>query len=87
MGQDEDSDKSTFHGNARWKRNLRSALNKNHRKADGYEAIKHQQFVGAGFFDQITQTVTGGRSAVLAMEGSTEEEQFDEQPARRVANA
>ena len=43
----------------------------------GYEAIRHQQFVGAGYFDQITQTVTQGQSAVLAMEGSTEEEQFE----------
>lgn len=43
----------------------------------GYEAIKHQQFVGAGYFDQITQTVTRGHSAVLAMDGSTEKEQFD----------
>ncbi len=48
---------------------------------EGYEAIKHQQFVGAGYFDQITQIVTQGESAVLAMEGSTEEEQFEEHPA------
>jgi isocitrate lyase len=43
---------------------------------DGYEAVKHQQFVGAGYFDEITQVVTQGRSAVMAMAGSTEEEQF-----------
>lgn len=32
-------DKLDFGNRARWKRNLRSALNKNHRKADGYEVI------------------------------------------------
>jgi isocitrate lyase len=44
---------------------------------DGYEAVKHQQFVGAGYFDDVTETVTQGHSAVLAMHGSTEEEQFE----------
>jgi len=43
----------------------------------GYEAVTHQQFVGAGYFDAITQIVTGGTSSTLAMEGSTEAEQFD----------
>jgi len=43
----------------------------------GYEAVRHQQFVGAGYFDDITETVTQGRSSVLAMHGSTEREQFD----------
>ncbi|MDX1390578.1 MAG: isocitrate lyase, partial [Acidobacteriota bacterium] len=42
----------------------------------GYRAVKHQSFVGAGYFDQITQTITGGKSATTAMHGSTEEEQF-----------
>jgi isocitrate lyase len=43
---------------------------------DGYEAVRHQQFVGARYFDEITQVVTSGRSSTLAMEGSTEEQQF-----------
>lgn len=43
----------------------------------GYEAIKHQQFVGAGYFDAIQQAVTGGNSSTLAMDGSTEQEQFE----------
>jgi isocitrate lyase len=46
-------------------------------EAQGYEAVKHQQFVGAGYFDDVTETVTQGRSSVLAMHGSTEEEQFE----------
>jgi isocitrate lyase len=43
----------------------------------GYEAVKHQQFVGAGYFDDVTETVTQGHSSVMAMHGSTEEEQFE----------
>jgi isocitrate lyase len=45
---------------------------------DGYEAVRHQDFVGVGYFDEITQVATGGQSATLAMEGSTEKEQFHE---------
>ncbi|MFZ9904057.1 MAG: isocitrate lyase [Steroidobacteraceae bacterium] len=44
---------------------------------DGYTATKHQREVGAGYFDDVTQTVSAGRSSVTAMKGSTEEEQFD----------
>ncbi len=42
----------------------------------GYTATKHQREVGAGYFDEVTQVVTGGQSSVTAMTGSTEEEQF-----------
>jgi isocitrate lyase len=45
-------------------------------KKDGYTATKHQREVGAGYFDDVTQTVTGGNSSVTAMKGSTEEAQF-----------
>jgi isocitrate lyase len=45
-------------------------------ESDGYTATKHQREVGAGYFDDVTQTVTGGHSSVTAMKGSTEEEQF-----------
>ncbi|HXY68851.1 MAG TPA: isocitrate lyase [Gemmatimonadales bacterium] len=53
---------------------------------DGYEALKHQSFVGAGYFDEITTLVTGGQSSTLAMAGSTEAAQFTEvvQPRHRV---
>src|SRR5436309_12016335 len=44
---------------------------------DGYAAVRHQEFVGVGYFDEITQIATGGQSSVTAMEGSTEQEQFD----------
>jgi len=42
----------------------------------GYEATKHQEFVGAGYFDDVTEVATEGFSSTLAMEGSTEREQF-----------
>ena len=43
---------------------------------EGYEAVKHQEFVGVGYFDEITQIVHGGRSSTVALDGSTEKEQF-----------
>jgi isocitrate lyase len=42
----------------------------------GYTATRHQREVGAGYFDQVAQTVTGGMASTLALVGSTEEEQF-----------
>lgn len=43
---------------------------------DGYTATRHQREVGAGYFDLVSQAVTGGTSSTLALSGSTEEEQF-----------
>jgi isocitrate lyase len=43
---------------------------------DGYEAVRHQEFVGAGYFDEVTRATTGDRTSTLALEGSTEQEQF-----------
>jgi isocitrate lyase len=45
-------------------------------ETSGYTATKHQREVGAGYFDDVTQTVTGGNSSVTALAGSTEEQQF-----------
>jgi isocitrate lyase len=42
----------------------------------GYRAVTHQKFVGTGFFDAITQLVSGGQSSTTALEGSTEAAQF-----------
>ncbi len=42
----------------------------------GYAAIKHQSFVGAGYFDALQMTISGGRSSTVALKGSTEEDQF-----------
>ncbi len=43
---------------------------------DGYDAVRHQAFVGAGWFDEIQLTVTGDQSSTTALDGSTEREQF-----------
>jgi isocitrate lyase len=43
----------------------------------GYHAIKHQRFVGTGYFDQVAQAVASGRASTTALTGSTEEEQFE----------
>jgi isocitrate lyase len=45
-------------------------------EAEGYTATRHQREVGAGYFDQVAQAVSGGESSTLALRGSTEEEQF-----------
>ncbi len=45
-------------------------------EAHGYTATKHQREVGAGYFDDVTQTVAAGRSSLTALTGSTEEQQF-----------
>jgi isocitrate lyase len=42
----------------------------------GYSAVKHQSFVGAGYYDEIQMIVSGGETATAALKGSTEEEQF-----------
>jgi isocitrate lyase len=47
----------------------------------GYEAVKHQRFVGTGYFDAITQIIAGGASSTTALAGSTEAEQFATTPA------
>jgi isocitrate lyase len=43
----------------------------------GYSAVKHQSFVGAGYYDEVQMVITGGEAATAALKGSTEEEQFD----------
>jgi len=42
----------------------------------GYSATRHQREVGAGYFDLVSQAVSGGEASTLALVGSTEEEQF-----------
>lgn len=42
---------------------------------DGFRAVKHQAFVGTGYFDAV-QTVVQSNSSTVALKGSTEEEQF-----------
>ena len=42
----------------------------------GYSFVSHQQEVGAGYFDDVTTVIQGGKSSVTALTGSTEEDQF-----------
>jgi isocitrate lyase len=42
----------------------------------GYTATRHQREVGAGYFDDVTQTIMAGSSSTTAISGSTEEQQF-----------
>jgi isocitrate lyase len=42
----------------------------------GYTATRHQREVGAGYFDKVSDILSGGSASTLAMKGSTEEEQF-----------
>lgn len=45
-------------------------------ESKGYTATRHQREVGTGYFDEISQIVSGGTSSTTAMQGSTETEQF-----------
>jgi isocitrate lyase len=54
-------------------------------EAAGYEAVRHQEFVGVGYFDEITQIASGRQSSVTAMDGSTEQEQFHKPPREKAA--
>jgi isocitrate lyase len=46
------------------------------RQQAGYHAVKHQSFVGTGYFDQVAQCIAGGQASTTALAGSTEEAQF-----------
>jgi isocitrate lyase len=45
-------------------------------QAKGFRAVKHQSFVGTGYFDAVQTVVTAGNSSTTALAGSTEAEQF-----------
>jgi isocitrate lyase len=42
----------------------------------GYTAVKHQHEVGTGYFDEVAQVISGGKSSTLALKESTEAHQF-----------
>jgi isocitrate lyase len=50
-------------------------------RENGFRAVKHQSFVGAGYFDEIQLTISGGEASTVALRGSTEVEQFETTPA------
>jgi isocitrate lyase len=45
-------------------------------KSRKYAAVTHQAFVGTGYFDAVSNVVSGGQSSTTALKGSTEEHQF-----------
>jgi isocitrate lyase len=51
----------------------------------GFTAVKHQREVGAGYFDDITQVVMGGKASTTALHGSTEDEQFFAKGGKKAA--
>ena len=47
--------------------------------ANGFSAVRHQREVGAGYFDEVTQTIMGGNTLLSSMANSTEEKQFSKE--------
>jgi len=45
-------------------------------ESTGYTATKHQREVGTGYFDAVKKILTGGETSTLALNKSTEAEQF-----------
>ncbi|UKJ08385.1 isocitrate lyase [Solitalea lacus] len=45
-------------------------------ESHGFKAVKHQAFVGTGYFDEVQNTIMNGLASTTALKGSTEEEQF-----------
>ena len=43
---------------------------------NGYTAVRHQQEVGAGYFDNVMMALAQGQASTTALVGSTEAEQF-----------
>ena len=52
----------------------------------GYRAVKHQSFVGTGYFDQVAQAISGTSFSTAALQGSTEEDQFNRSPNARLSS-
>ncbi len=45
-------------------------------EAYGYSGTRHQREVGTGYFDLVSEVISGGDSSTTALEGSTEADQF-----------
>jgi isocitrate lyase len=45
-------------------------------KPNGYAAVKHQSFVGTGYFDEVAKTIAEGQISTAALADSTEKQQF-----------
>jgi len=49
-------------------------------KEHQYSAVKHQRFVGTGYFDAVQNVISSGTASTTALAGSTETEQFHDLP-------
>ena len=49
-------------------------------KLHQYSAVKHQRFVGTGYFDAVQNVISSGTASTTALAGSTETEQFHDLP-------
>ncbi|MFT5489638.1 MAG: isocitrate lyase [Paracoccaceae bacterium] len=47
-------------------------------EAAGYTATRHQREVGTGYFDAVSQAISGGQASTTALGESTETAQFDD---------
>jgi isocitrate lyase len=50
-------------------------------EADGYTATRHQREVGTGYFDAVSQAISGGQASTTALGDSTETAQFEDADA------
>ena len=51
-----------------------------------YEAVKHQRFVGTGYFDDVQNVISGGTASTTALAGSTETAQFNKRLHKQPAS-
>jgi len=56
-------------------------------EANGYSATRHQREVGTGYFDAVSEVISGGTSSTKAMDESTETAQFTKGTTKRQAAA
>ena len=45
-------------------------------EGEGYSATRHQREVGTGYFDEVARVISDGGASTLALQGSTENDQF-----------
>lgn len=45
-------------------------------EAAGYTGVRHQREAATGYFDAVSDAITGGASSTTALDGSTEAAQF-----------
>jgi isocitrate/methylisocitrate lyase len=50
-------------------------------REDGFRAIRHQRFVGAGYFDDVAQVIAGAKPSTALVKSSVVEAQFVSQKA------